>query len=334
MSEINESARPKQKWSRISILGLIQVIGLVPFVGTFIAFAGRWHWVADLFSHFRMQYVIILSVVGLLLAYVKSRKLAAVYAIGAVINAIIVFPMYLPTGGAIDATRPTLKLMHLNAYVGNRNYDEVAAYFDAQQADLIFIQELHMRMDDRLKTLKHYRMVVSQPNHNAWGIGMLIRRDAETNLLIDNVEIQDITDEYSGRPAIMADVRWHDQPISLLSLHTMPPRSSRLTMIRDAQLAAAAQWINRQTNPTILIGDLNTTPWSWSLQRLIRDTGLRNSQLGFGVQASWRADAGPIGKIPIDHCLHSDHWVTVGRRIGDNVHSDHLSLHVELQLAE
>ena len=72
-------------------------------------------------------------------------------------------------------------------------------------------------------------------------------------------------------------------------------------------------------------------PWSLPLRRLIRQTGLRDSALGFGVQPTWPAGM-LLARIQIDQCLVSEDLKVVRRDVGPDVGSDHLPLVVELAL--
>ncbi|SFF05946.1 hypothetical protein SAMN02745121_06704 [Nannocystis exedens] len=77
------------------------------------------------------------------------------------------------------------------------------------------------------------------------------------------------------------------------------------------------------------VGDLNTSPFSAPLRRLLTDGGLVDSQRGFGLQASW--PVGPVfPRIAIDHCLHDPALVTAARALGPALGSDHLAVRVDL----
>ncbi|MAX25416.1 MAG: hypothetical protein CMJ19_13025 [Phycisphaeraceae bacterium] len=325
-----KAAGLKRQFSDVSLVGLLQVIGVLPFIGTFVGFFGGLHWTLDLLTHFRFQYLIVLTVVCLLLVYLKHRRLAALYLIGVAVNLLTVLPMYWPTFDGVDPNKPQLTIMHFNVHVGNKDYDGMAAFISESKRDIVFIQELHHRMDERLRQMSDYTMVSSVPRYDSFGIGMLVRNDA--GLMVNQTQCEDITQGRAQVPAITAHLTWEGQPLAIMSLHTLPPYKRRYAIARDTQLVEAANWINTQTIPTMLIGDLNATPWSNGFRQMIYQTGLHNSAQGFGVGASWPADGGPIGKIPIDHCLVTDDLVITDRSLGQSHGSDHLPLLVSLQM--
>ena len=87
--------------------------------------------------------------------------------------------------------------------------------------------------------------------------------------------------------------------------------------------------IQEQTDPVILLADLNTTSWSATFQALTTRAGLRDSRLGFGVQPTWPARL-PGLRIPIDHCLVSPEVQVHDRRVEENAGSDHFAIYVDI----
>jgi endonuclease/exonuclease/phosphatase (EEP) superfamily protein YafD len=98
---------------------------------------------------------------------------------------------------------------------------------------------------------------------------------------------------------------------------------------RNLQLSMVADWAAERAGPVVLVGDLNTTSWSPFFSDLLSASGLRDSRLGYGVEATWPWFPLPL-RIPIDHCLVSSHFDVKARRVGRNVSSDHRPIVVEL----
>jgi endonuclease/exonuclease/phosphatase (EEP) superfamily protein YafD len=92
----------------------------------------------------------------------------------------------------------------------------------------------------------------------------------------------------------------------------------------------------------IVVGDLNTSPWSAEFMTLTKKTGLRDSQLGYGLQPSWPMLLPYFGvntqpnlltqllQVPIDHVLVSEQIQVFSRHTGPFIGSDHLPVTVEL----
>lgn len=121
-------------------------------------------------------------------------------------------------------------------------------------------------------------------------------------------------------------------PITILSSHPLAPTDAERAGLRDAQLEFAAEWAAEQPGPFIVAGDFNATTWSWPFRNLIEVGGVRNSQIGFGIQPTFAATSNPFFRVPIDHLVHSDDLRVRERWLGPPMGSDHFPLLVDLEL--
>jgi endonuclease/exonuclease/phosphatase (EEP) superfamily protein YafD len=121
-------------------------------------------------------------------------------------------------------------------------------------------------------------------------------------------------------------------PVSILAVHPVSPVSERNASLRDAQLRFAANWANDQEGATVIVGDFNAGPWSHAFRELVADTGLRNSQRGFGLQPTFPTSSNVVFRVPIDHLLASPELSVVDRRLGPPLGSDHFPLIVDLAI--
>ena len=77
------------------------------------------------------------------------------------------------------------------------------------------------------------------------------------------------------------------------------------------------------------MGDMNCTDHSSHFSDFLRATGLHDSRVGFGRQASWPTMF-PYYRIAIDHLFLDDDLAVVNRRLGPMVGSDHFPILIEL----
>lgn len=338
--DANSAAPPtrRSRWLSYAASRLTLFAGL----GTLIGFLGSVWWPFDLAAHFRIQYVVALSMAAVLLIVLRRRLVAAMVMTLAFVNLgsalAPVWPMHQAPASTSQATQHVgrLKLLHFNVNTANTRYREVAEFMDASETDIIFLQEVNGRwMEAVQRCLNRYTLVHATPRSDNFGIAMFARRAGSAVVEVTSVQSIDVGE--AGVPAIEATVGCGQQRVQILSLHTLPPVTPGYAARRDAQLRAAAAWASQHTIPAIVIGDLNATPWSAAFTPLLDEGALLNSMRGhsrdFG--RSWPAHRGPIGwllRIPIDHCLHTRHWRTVQRRLGPALGSDHRPLLVELQM--
>ena len=100
---------------RVERSGLLIVTGFGT-AASLIGFAGRCWWVFDLFSHFRVQYLVVLSLQLVLLVLGKHFRTAAVCGVCAAINVGYVLPYYVPPQPTPNRSAAVLRRLDQCAY--------------------------------------------------------------------------------------------------------------------------------------------------------------------------------------------------------------------------
>ena len=131
----------------------------------------------------------------------------------------------------------------------------------------------------------------------------------------------------AGVPSILGTVDVGSAMLRVIATHPLPPIGGAYWRWRNGQLEELPEFVD-PSRPTILVGDLNATPWSYHFRRLVRRSGLIDSSRGWGIQPTWPTGA-PWLWVPLDHLLHSRHISVARRRVGPNVGSDHYPLIVD-----
>jgi endonuclease/exonuclease/phosphatase (EEP) superfamily protein YafD len=321
------------------LAGPLLALALVTLFFSVLAFFGSANCYVDLLAHFRVQYALaMLGAVAIALA-VRSWRVAAVAAIPLAINAAVVLPLYIPAStAAIDETIPPLKIVSFNVHTSNRQFDTVAAYLLRESPEIILLVEIDDAWMREMSTrLAGYRQIEGQAQNNNFGLALFTRTDAAP-LVVKATELRNLSGGASAGPAIFAQFHWHEQPLSLLGMHPVPPMSEPNAAARDAELASAARWSLDQQGrgqAAIILGDLNATPWSYAFRKLEHEGSLINSQRGFGIQPSFKANWPKLLGIPIDHCLHDKKLRVLQRVVDPSGHgSDHRPLMVSVGWVE
>jgi endonuclease/exonuclease/phosphatase family metal-dependent hydrolase len=104
-----------------------------------------------------------------------------------------------------------------------------------------------------------------------------------------------------------------------------------MQVARDRALRQAAALAMTRPDATVLLGDLNLTPYAPAFARLVAESGLRDALDGVAWRPTWQAGFWPLA-LPIDHVLVPRGACVVGHEIGPDVGSDHRPLRVTLQL--
>jgi len=309
-----------KKTNIIDRLSLIAGVGLA--AATVVGFMGRLFWVFDLFSHFRVQiFQATLVLIGIAV-WRKQNKQLVFWILLACLNYAFVLPLYF--GKPPVATKQPVRAMLMNLNASNGNAEQVLKAIRAADPDLLLLEEVTPKWAGELSVLNaDYPYRVSKVRNDPFGIMLLSKVPlSRTNVLfVGDAQI----------PTIAANVHLPQGEIFLVGTHPVPPISSEFSNLRNNQLVALPQRVRGQKNPVLLIGDLNTSPWSAHFTRLLKDSGLQNSMKHFGFQPSWPA-GNRFLRIPLDHVLHSPGILIHNRAVGSDVGSDHLPVLVDFSI--
>ena len=306
---------------------LVVIPAAVIAVISLASFAGAWVWWLDVMANFRAQYVIILAVLGLIVGASRWRRTGLAILGVALVNLFFVAPLFVGSPGDPVAGAPGIRVMSFNLLSTNESYSEVIEYIKATDPDLVLLHESSRPWEVAMESSGlDYEIVRGRSDNLIFGTLVLAREEVEA--------VSYGFAEGDGR-AISLQYQPDDWPVpvKILSSHPVAPTSRERAGLRDAQLAFAARWAAEQEGAYAVVGDLNASPWSSPFRALVSEGGLRNSQIGFGLQPSFSAMTILALRVPIDHLLHSDDLLVRDRQLGPPLGSDHFPLVVDLEHA-
>ncbi len=315
MEKLDTSSSPAY-WKK-ALTRLVLLTSLPPAISFF---ASLW-WLFDLSTHFRIQYVCVLSGALLILMALKSWKSSLWIAALLIFNLSMVLPFYGQPQKKNEAKEYTtsLKLIAYNLYSGNRQKEKVIEFLQQSKAEVIFLQEIDRFWEKQLESLKEtYPYSFGVARSDNFGIYCL------SKLSFQKKEIFYASEE-AYVPTLIAEVEHEGVSFLVVGTHPTPPVSAKYSFWRNEQLQVLAKKIKDFSKPVVLAGDLNVTSWSPHFQKLLQVAQLKDTRYGYGVQNTWpyRSRKTFIIRIPIDHCLvSSDIWIE-NRTIGSSMGSDH-----------
>lgn len=313
-----------------TLLRLFYQLLLITCLLTGLGFLGKYSWVVDLTSHFRMQYFAfqVLGLLVLVLARARFRWMVPVV-LCAGLNAGFLLPYFVsPMEKATPASGKTVRVLHMNVLKYGNDFKGAAQRIRQDNPDILSLQELNPKWQQALEStgvLKRfpYRRVRKQSE-----IGIY------TSLPVINDEV--IAAGPGQMAALHTRVRVDGRPVSVIIMHPPAPVNVAYA-VKQRRLFLAMEQVYQAgdhiENRSMIIGDLNTTPFSWSYRRFVDHTGMQNFRTGRGYLPSWPSFA-PLLQIPIDHVLLSKGWRVRSARVGPAIGSDHLPVLVDLQLEE
>ena len=306
---------------------LVVIPAAIVAVISLASFAGAWVWWLDVLANFRAQYVVILAVLGLVVAASRWRRTGLVILGIALLNLLFVAPLFVGSPGEPVTGAPGIRVMSFNLLSTNESYSDVIEYIEATDPDLVLLHESSRPWEVAMESSGlDYEIIRGRSENLIFGTLVLAPHEVEA--------VSYGFAEGDGRAiSLVFQPEGWPVPVQILSSHPLAPTSGERAALRDAQLSFAAGWAAEQEGAYAVVGDLNASPWSSPFRGLVSEGGLRNSQIGFGVQPSFSANTILPFRIPIDHLLHSADLRIRDRRLGPALGSDHFPLVVDLEHA-
>lgn len=297
---------------------LLTIAAAVLMCLTVVGWLGGIWWVFDIASNFRVQYSVLLVPVVVALFVLHRNTVAIASLIALVANAAVILPLYI-SRPAPPLGQDRLNVMSFNVLYSNRQFDPVLEAVRTSGADVVFLHEGTRALERAIEEADlPYRMVSARRVGDKFGTVALVPEGADARI-VDLVV-----------PGIVVTLPLGSEDVEVLGIHPASPISVGRSAERDAELQQVARWAAAQPLPVAVTGDLNASTWSHGFSLI--SGALVNSQLGFGVQASWPAGFRAIS-TPIDHLLHSPDLTVVDRHLGPSLGSDHFPLYVALAWA-
>lgn len=301
------------------------------------------HWLADLASHFMLQYVTLSGIVFAGLCLMRARRWQIILS-GFVymIFSLQVGCLFIPRHIIRSDVYEDVTILQFNINYSNPNADAIAGWINnyatinstidrlTQQArpDIVVLQEVSPDIAAKLTLLTEtfpYHFIA--PKEGAFGVAVFSRIPIRDSV---RKHFADSWNEYT-------EIHFHTLAqgitFNLTELHAMPPAGKQNSAQRNAELKEITVVTNQQGESSkILIGDMNITPYSPWFWQMERSTRLNNSMQGKAVAGTWPSFLPALLRIPIDHVLVSDNIEVLERLVEKSHDSDHLPVVTKLRI--
>ncbi len=295
-------------------------------LASLIALASRWNWVAELFSHFRLHYLLAQGV--LFIVFLNTRRYLWLLAtvLLALPNAWYVMPYLSPlvTTSAVAAPAdagPQIVTVNLNFRL--RPPAQILDYLQQTQAEVLVLSEYTPAWARVLEpALSAWPHRLTRPRTDAFGLAVFSRQPF--------LSAQELPLGASGSENLQLVLPLAGREIELYAVHLFPPTSPVRAAARNEQLSSlAALLAEAPQRPRLVTGDFNLSPFSPYFPALLQASGLTDARRKEGLHITWPASPLPLW-IAIDHCL-ADPAAGVSRvKTGPDIGSDHFPLEISL----
>ncbi|OED41165.1 hypothetical protein AB833_10440 [Chromatiales bacterium (ex Bugula neritina AB1)] len=283
------------------------------------------HLIFDLIANFRVQYLIG-GVVLLVLSLITRSYLSTVIAIAilAVHGTEVAQSLY-GKRNVIASDNTVIRVMSSNLLASNTAFESYIKQITALDPDLIVFQEYTPAWHSALVRLTgRYPYQIAKPLNSPFGIAMY------SKLPLVELAMPPVN---TTPPEINATLSASGTEIRVLGVHTKPPISNALYNDRNKHLQNLANYARPISEPLLILGDLNTTPWSTHFKKFMDFGNLYDARRGFGVKPTWPNPISPL-QIPIDHIIVNQSIDVVSLDTVSVNGSDHKALWADIRLRD
>lgn len=295
-------------------------------------------WIGDLFSHFRMFWVVFSIIFLIIYIILFNRKkvdfkvLISIF-VSLFINLFSSYSFWTnpqtyeylffgsPTGveyseqvkQEIENDTTVKSLLLMNILSSNTNYEEVRRTIKNTDADFVVIIELNQKWENELKKIKtDYPYKFTEIREDNFGMGFY----AKEKLFLEK--------KLSTSTPCIYFRNIKGKGFNIVMLHPIPPISKTAYEERNRYLDKVTTFSKQILHQKILlVGDLNCSPFSPDYKKFLKNSGLKDSQENFGFQPTWRSNLPFLMQTQLDHVWHSEDIEILHRQTLPIEGSDH-----------
>ncbi|MDZ4853174.1 MAG: endonuclease/exonuclease/phosphatase family protein [Pirellulaceae bacterium] len=302
---IIKSTDPQKSIRRSILFRIVRLFALLASLGTLSSFFAQLHWIPDILSNFRIQYIFLIFVYLTWVACLRKFGQAIALAILLIPNLWSTLPYLVHPFTKASSLEPvdskSFRLVSLNVLRTNEAFQATLNLIIEEDADFVFLMEVQEAWGKYLEGVQNkypYQKVLAVPDYT--GVAFL-SKVPWTNL--DVVMLGEVLN-----PSL--DVQFASDNNSLESLriiatHPLPPFGDILTKSRDRQLNVLAKRL-KGVEASLLIGDLNLSPWSPRFAKVLEAGDLTDASLGFGWSPTLTPLPTLLGGVKVDHVLRGN----------------------------
>ncbi|MCL1693177.1 MAG: hypothetical protein M3096_05800 [Actinomycetia bacterium] len=297
---------------------LVFIFGSAATLGTVLGFFGATWWGLDRLADLRFPFLVILVATAVTYGFVFRRALSALFLLAAVVNAVLLAPLWLSTQDAV-ASNDSIRVVSLDTGESTENRRAIIDWINQEEADVVL---LHRTSGDWAATLDDsdapYRIAATPIAPEATGTPIVLVRHNATVSPLPAAPGSDFTVRVVNETGT----------VTLIGLSVRAPTSASAGDDRIERFTAVNEAAVTMQGPVVIVGNLEATRWSHAFKLLAE--GMTNSEDGFGYTATWPPYDWPIISnytgLPIDHAVYVGAITVPYRRVGPSLGPSHRPL--------
>lgn len=304
-------------------LSVFQALVLI-CVCSLVGLLSKTFWLFDLFNHFRPQAFLASFLLCFVSLWLKDKKgvLLAVLVMmlnaGLMLERFYAFPAVQNSSQVsyVEGQTRNISVIFSNVLTSNTNHQLLFDTISKHRPDVLVTTEVDEKWKTALEVNKSlYPFSIAIPRPDNFGMAIFSKIPFKG-------ERYDVGDY--GLPLIVLDF----EDFALIAAHPIPPLSQNNSGELHAYTRKIAEAVRNIKKPLVLIGDLNATLWSDTVNDL-RGLGIkRTNQLGFAW--TWPSGFFPLA-IQIDHIFVRD-VVMADFKVLPYIGSDHFPVKTNITI--
>lgn len=217
-----------------------------------------------------------------------------------------------------------LRVVQVNVENKNTKMEPLITFIRSVKPDVFAVEELTSEWDQSLRSALPEYDAFTLPRKDYFGIGIFSKLPFRKKDSFVPVGVK------PEEPALFAELDVSGKRVRVVAAHTFAPHRPDEMRRRNEQLNQLAKKISPRKSPVILLGDLNTVPWSAACQQFLSKSALSDTRMPYEFTNTCCVKN--LIWVPIDYCLISPEIQSVRVRTGPDINSDHVPLWVDLVL--
>ncbi|MGN0014731.1 MAG: endonuclease/exonuclease/phosphatase family protein, partial [Candidatus Gastranaerophilaceae bacterium] len=218
-----------------------------------------------------------------------------------------------------------MKICQINILTQNKRYEKVRQELLKNAPDIIVVEEIDDTWSSELYTVKNeYPYTYEVSGEGNFGIAVYSK-----------IPIIKIKKMYAGNlsiPLISAICKYKGNEFEVIAIHTTPPISQEYFQNTRQMLENVSSYIESTKRATIVVGDINSSFFSYNYKNFIKNAGLKPS--GSILKPTWAAFHPFFMRISLDHIFVTKEFGINSFKIGKNIGSDHFPVYAEIYLSK
>ncbi len=322
-AQVNRARRSLLTWRNVERIA-IAILWLALVVASALGYWGREDWRLDLFANFKMQYYLVALLLCAIAAWRRFRVLLGLCLLVVLWNGFEIFN-FAPQSS--DGDGKVYRALSANVFTQNGQIERVEAWIRQQEPDFVALIEITGAWEPTLDRLKD---ILPYQRKEMWGqrYGAVVLSRYPPLASAPGVS------NYVGVGNVPFPVMTPDGPLWVVLMHPQAPTSPRAwewrgNALRDLAIYSATA---SEHTPVLVMGDMNTTPWSSFYRDFVMESELHPVATSFLPRRTWPT-RNPLLWIPIDHFFLSDELSPVTQWTGADLGSDHYPIGLDFHFA-